>query len=78
MTVAHHEISLPQVGATIALNINGIIIILGLFTLVHFLQYFSVVRSPSCFYISLKPFNTFIGDGDETMLVKLNKQMNAW
>ena len=78
MTVAHHEISLPQVGATIALNINGIIIILGLLILVHFPQYFSVVRSPSCFYISLKPFNTFIGDGDETMLVKLNKQMNAW
>jgi len=57
MTIAHHEIPLPKVGATIALNIN-------------------VVRSPSCFYISLKPLATFVGD--ETILVKLNSEMNAW
>jgi len=59
MTIAHHEIQLPKVGATIALNIN-------------------VVRSPSCFYISLKPLDATAIVGDETMLVKLNSEMNAW
>ena len=56
LTIAHHEVALPNVGDTIAVNMH-------------------VVRSPSCFYISLKPFDL---ENETTMLIKLNKKMTDW